>query len=157
MEVRKSSEIFKDDAIFTRDRFTQIRFEPCDAVFGDEKGILFGPDADRHVVQIGIEANGSIGRQRPGSCCPNQGVELNRATRVVVVVIVVVDDGKFDVDRYAAMVVVVFQLGFGQRRSRRRTPINRHKALVDASTLFRKKTECYGSDRKSDNSLYPDT
>ena len=62
MEVGKSSEIINDKILFPGDLFTQIRFESFDAVFGDEERVVFGPDADRHVVQIGIKANGSVGR-----------------------------------------------------------------------------------------------
>ena len=84
---------------------------------------------DRHVVQFGIRDHRQVGRQGPGRRGPDDERRL-LPLEPRVGLPQITDDREADIDRRRG-VVLVFDLGLGQRRVMREAPVHRLLVAVD--------------------------
>src|SRR5579862_1971678 len=119
-----------DDEFFT---------DSLEAIGSEQKG-PFGTLCD-DVIEIGMEGEGAIGRERPRRGGPDECVYAGAkfcggAIR---------DKGKFNPDRVAG-VVVVFHFGFGESGFIEETPVDGLEAAVNVA-LLEKDQESFGDGR----------
>ena len=88
-----------------------------------EQNVFFTRDFDLDVLEFVVVSDGEVGRQRPRRRRPNQHKRVRLA-----------DDGKFHKNALADM-VLIFDLGFGERGAAGNAPVNRLFAAID-ETFF---------------------
>ncbi len=115
--------IFQFPEILNSDRRFRI-IQPA-AFFRDRRqqtakqNVIFFADFDLDVLKLFVVSHGEVGRQRPRRGRPNHD-ERFFAT----------DDGKFHIHALAD-VIVIFNLGFGERGATGNAPVNRLFAAID--------------------------
>src|SRR6266404_4580201 len=107
-----------------------LGLESRDAVRRQKQGALFG--FDNGVIEIGMKSERAIVRQRPGRGGPDDGAYVTANFRSVA--FAAAHDAKLHPDRRAS-VVLIFDLGFGERGVVVDAPIDGLAATINVALL----------------------